>query len=120
MGEAARLVVTLAGRTPATQRPERSLAGRARSAEYRTRVVVLVRALQLLLSMIVAGLALYLVTGIFRPDASRLVKIELATVIIVSFTAVVLAISAATRLHRDGWHTRHRCRLPGTGGMGMI
>jgi hypothetical protein len=53
--------------------------------------------------MILAVLALYLVTDIARPDASRVLKIELATVIIVSFTVVVLAISAATRLHRDGW-----------------
>ena len=66
---------------------------------YRTKMVVLVRALQLLLSMIVAVLALFRVTGIFRPDASSVVRFELATVIIVSFTVVVLAISGALRLH---------------------
>ena len=105
MGEAARLVVTRPWPAlPAT--PGHSDPGRTRETltEYRTRVVVLVRALQLLLSMIVAVLALYLVTGIFRPDASRLSRIEMATVVIVSFTAVALAISAATRLHRDAGH----------------
>jgi hypothetical protein len=67
-------------------------------------MVVPVRAVQLILSMIVAGFALYVVTGIFRPDASGVVKVELATVIIVSFTVVVLAISDATRLPRDAEH----------------
>ena len=62
-----------------------------------TRKVVLIRAMQLLVSMLVAVVAVDVIIGISRPETGGVVKLELAALIIVSFTIVALAVSAAAR-----------------------
>jgi len=72
----------------------------------RTRMVVLIRAVQLLVSMVVAVVAVDLVIGISRPETRGVVKLELAALVIISFTVVALAVSAAARLHRGDRHRK--------------
>ena len=72
----------------------------------RTRMVVLIRAVQLLVSMVVAVVAVDLIIGISRPETRGAVKLELAALIIVSFTIVALAVSAAARLHHGERHRK--------------
>jgi len=67
-------------------------------------MVVVIRAGQLLGSMAVAVVAVDLVIGLSRPEVRGVVKLELAALIIVSFTIAALAISAAARLHRGDRH----------------
>ena len=71
-----------------------------------TRKVALIRAMQLLVSMLVAVVAVDLIIGISRPETGGVVKLELAALIIVSFTIVALAVSAAARLHHGDRHRK--------------
>jgi hypothetical protein len=74
-----------------------------------TRKVVLIRAMQLLVSMLVAVVAVDLIIGISRPETGEVVKLELAAVIIVSFTMVALAVAAAARYgHGAGSYSESR------------
>ena len=68
-------------------------------------MVVVIRAAQLLVSMVVAIVAVDLVIGISRPETRGGVRLELAALIMVSFTIVALAVSAAARRYGD---VRHR------------
>ena len=69
-----------------------------------TRMVVWIRAMQLVVSMAVAVVAMDLIIGISRPETGGVVKLELAALIIVSFTIVAVAVSAVARLHRGHRH----------------
>ena len=71
-----------------------------------TRKVVLIRAMQLVVSMLVAVALLDLIIGIFRPETGGVVKLELAAIIIVSFTIAALAASAGARLHHGDRHRK--------------
>jgi len=66
----------------------------------RTRMVVFIRAAQLMVSMVVAVIAVDLIIGISRPETSGAVKLEVAALIIVCFTIAALGVSAAARLHQ--------------------
>ncbi|HSU34746.1 MAG TPA: hypothetical protein VLJ88_03715 [Propionibacteriaceae bacterium] len=71
-----------------------------------TTKVVLIRAMQLLVSMLVAVAALDLIIGISRPETGAVVKLELAALTIVSFTIAALAASAVVRLHHGDRHRK--------------
>ena len=64
--------------------------------------VVLIRAVQLIVSMALAVVAVDLIIGIFRPETGGVVKLELAALITIGFTAVALAVSAAVRWSSGG------------------
>ncbi len=64
--------------------------------------IVLIRTVQLIVSMAVAVIAVDLIIGIFRPESRGVVRFELAALITIGFTTVALAVSAAVRWSSGG------------------
>ena len=60
-------------------------------------MVILMRAVQLVVSMALAVIAVDLIIGILHPETRGLVKLELAALMTIGFTIVALAVSAAVR-----------------------